>query len=160
MLSTQLLCVTEQANVCARSRCPVARMTSTYERIHSESIHYRAHQRCEFISEFKDSRGLPPPLNLLSMWRLFVPRRRLARFLSANGQGHGLSVTIARCLMRLLKSADGGLARGFRVPMGKCAMRPCPMLVLMSHLSLHDIPTRSVSHCGSVAPVGAGALVG
>jgi len=32
-------------------------------------------------------------------------------------------LTIARCLMRLLKSADGGLARGFRVPMGKGARR-------------------------------------
>jgi hypothetical protein len=31
----------------------VAKMTSTYERIRSESLHYRAHQRCEFIIEVR-----------------------------------------------------------------------------------------------------------
>jgi hypothetical protein len=28
-------------------------MTSAYEHIHSESIHYRSHQRCEFITEVR-----------------------------------------------------------------------------------------------------------
>jgi hypothetical protein len=41
-------------------------MTSTYERIRSESQFWRAVQYCESAIEFKDERSVPPPLNLLT----------------------------------------------------------------------------------------------
>jgi len=101
----------------------IARMTSTYERIHSESVQYRAHQRCEFIIEFKDLRGAPPPINLLFLWKVCIPQRRLAKWIrradlqhSCICMGQSRLASIARCVMPLFREDR---AHGFRVPMGR-----------------------------------------
>ena len=60
----------------SRARSSVPR--GSYELIRSESVYYRAVQRCEFVIEFKDQRGLPTPFNLLAL--LTVPVRRVARY--------------------------------------------------------------------------------
>ena len=51
----------------------IAKMTSTYDKIRSESLYYRALQRCQFITEYKDERGAPPPVNLITTFLNLVP---------------------------------------------------------------------------------------
>jgi hypothetical protein len=51
---------------CTQVNLLIAMMTSTYERIRSESQFWRAVQYCESAIEFKDERSVPPPLNLLT----------------------------------------------------------------------------------------------
>jgi len=80
----------------------IAKMTSTYERIRSESLYYRAHQRCEFIIEFKDERAAPPPFNLITPIVNLLP----------NG-----------CVRRTLQLRKGAATRGFSVLMGRLATR-------------------------------------
>ena len=44
----------------------IAKMTSTYEKIRERTLAYRALQRASLIAEFKDDRGAPPPMNLVT----------------------------------------------------------------------------------------------
>lgn len=78
----------------------IAKMTSTYERIRSESQEYRALQHAQFILEFKDERSAPPPLNLLtsifaglpSRWTGLIPAYGPRGF--AVTMGHAASVRL------------------------------------------------------------------
>ena len=49
----------------------IAKMTSTYDNIRRETLSYRAEQQVGLIAEFKDERGMPPPINLFVL--LFSP---------------------------------------------------------------------------------------
>ena len=49
----------------------IAKMTSTYDNIRRETLSDRAEQQVGLIAEFKDERGMPPPINLFVL--LFSP---------------------------------------------------------------------------------------
>lgn len=74
----------------------IAKMTSTYEKIRSESLYYRALQRCEFVREYKDERGAPPPINLIAFIFRFFPRTTfIGRFFgesSESSKGFGVQM--------------------------------------------------------------------
>jgi len=89
-----------------RDRPSVAKMTSTYERIRSESLYYRAHQRCEFIIEFKDERNAPPPFNLF-------PYSCLPGFHRNRMRSRGFSVLMGRYSARKLQSRERMFALAF-----------------------------------------------
>ena len=88
----------------------VAKMTSTYETIRAQSLSFRAQQRCEFIIEFKDERGLPPPLNLVEgafrVLMSMLPIKLIARLKGGDA------------LTKLLEQLDTPRSRGFTMPMG------------------------------------------
>jgi len=78
----------------------IAMMTSTYERIRSESQYWCATQYCETAIEFKDERGLPPPLNVLTRPLSFANEHVLSR--------------LSPAFKKMEKSGD---SRGFMTPM-------------------------------------------
>ena len=43
-------------------------VTSTYEKIRSESLSYRAQQHADLVAEFKDDRGPAPPFNIFTFY--------------------------------------------------------------------------------------------
>lgn len=70
-------------------------MTTTYDKIHSESQYWLAVQKCNFVIEFKDERGAPPPFNLFWPLMAFVQWLapiRVRRAKSCSSRGFGVPV--------------------------------------------------------------------
>jgi len=98
----------------------IARMTSTYEHIRSESRGHRAEQELNLALEFKDQRRAPPPFNILAPNRLIrLIRRGQARFLgekAAKRAGAGFitgmgSVAARRIMLHECALRDASLAK-------------------------------------------------
>lgn len=91
----------------------IAKMTSTYERIVSKSFYYRALQRAEFVVEFKDERGFPPPLNILTLWRRLLPRHWVPHCCRDADPPHGFSVPMGPVASVRLHSQERHYVQAF-----------------------------------------------
>jgi hypothetical protein len=86
-------------------------MTSTYERIRSESLYWRAIMRCEFCIEFKDERFAPPPFNIL-----LLPLTRCGDWFSGSSSGErprGFATQMGRMATMRLQAHEQRCAREF-----------------------------------------------
>jgi hypothetical protein len=96
----------------------VAKMTSTYERIRSESQEYRALQHAQFILEFKDERSAPPPLNLLTFTLACLPscftrRTGLLDSLIPAARPRGFAVAMGHAASVRLQTREREYAQAF-----------------------------------------------
>jgi len=91
----------------------IAMMTSTYERIRSESQYWRATQYCETVIEFKDERSIPPPLNLVLNPLLFFLDGFIAKRLPQSLNIRGFATHMDASAMRRVTALEQSCATAF-----------------------------------------------